>query len=103
MSQFKKLYNTKRWKLRRKEQLTSEPLCAKHLEKGEVVQAVIADHVEPHRGDEEKFFNGRLQSLCKHCHDSYKQRLEKSGTIVGCDEHGLPVDPGHHWNQGRGG
>lgn len=103
MSQHKRLYNTKRWKDRRKQQLLDEPFCRRHLEReNRKVLARIADHVEPHRGDEYKFFNGELQSLCKHCHDSYKQRLEKSGTEIGCNEDGTPIDPNHHWHQ-RGG
>lgn len=46
------------------------------------------------------FFDGtNLQSLCKLCHDSAKQREEKSGVVVGCDVNGLPIDPNHHWNR----
>ena len=40
------------------------------------------------------------QSLCKPCHDSWKQRLEKSGIEPGCDRSGVPVAAGHHWNAG---
>lgn len=39
------------------------------------------------------------QALCKRCHDSYKQRLEKSGTVAGCDTSGMPLDPNHHWHR----
>lgn len=39
------------------------------------------------------------QSLCKFCHDSVKQRLERSGRIAGCSPAGLPLDPNHHWNR----
>lgn len=98
MSQFKHLYNKKRWKDRRKAQLEREPFCRHHLERFSVrVLATVADHIQPHRGDEHLFFNGPLQSLCKHCHDSYKQRFEKSGNEVGCTEDGMPIDPNHHW------
>jgi len=43
----------------------------------------LVDHVIPHRGDAGLFWFGELQSLCKHCHDSKKQRAERraqSGT-----------------------
>ena len=40
------------------------------------------------------------QSLCATCHSAHKQRLEKSGVVVGCDDGGRPTDPGHHWNMG---
>ncbi len=39
------------------------------------------------------------QSLCKFCHDSTKQRMERTGTVPGCNPDGRPVDPGHHWNR----
>lgn len=39
----------------------------------------MCDHIEAHKGDPEKFWNGPFQSLCKQYHDSDKQRLEKSG------------------------
>ena len=103
MSQHRRLYNNRRWKNRRAKQLREEPLCRRCKERGEVTEATVADHIDPHEGDENKFWHGALQSLCKHDHDSYKQRLEKSGTVVGCDQHGLPVDPRHHWNTGGGG
>lgn len=59
----------------------------------------MADHVEPHRGDEQLFFYGELQSLCAAHHNSYKQRLERSGRVIGCDTNGNPIDPNHHWNK----
>ncbi|WP_431856615.1 HNH endonuclease [Azospirillum sp.] len=48
-------------------------------EAGRITAASIADHVEPHRGDEAKFFDPQnTQSLCKSCHDSDKQRAERA-------------------------
>ena len=43
---------------------------------------MIADHIEPHKGDEAKFWNNRLQALCKRCHDSDKQSEERTGRKV---------------------
>jgi len=38
---------------------------------------LVADHKEPHRGDEALFWDPRnLQCLCKPCHDRHKQRVE---------------------------
>ena len=57
-----------------------------------MVAATVADHVEPHRGDHDKFWHGRLQSLCKPCHDRDKQREENGGraiVAIGCD--GWPI------------
>lgn len=69
-------YNSKAWRQRRAMQLACEPLCAMHLEAGEVVEATVADHIEPHREDWERFWHGPLQSLCAGCHSGAKQREE---------------------------
>ena len=41
---------------------------------------LVADHIKEHKGDERLFWNeDNLQSLCKRCHDSEKQSIERSG------------------------
>lgn len=93
----KSLYD-RRWQKRRAEQLRKHPLCALCMKvHGRVVPATVADHIRPHRGNRE-LFEGPLQSLCKHCHDSYKQELEKTGHFKGSDLNGMPLDPYHSWN-----
>lgn len=73
-----------------------------HFALGELVPATVVDHITPHKGDSDLFWQAsNHQALCKHCHDSHKQRLEKSGTVLGCTEKGAPIDPNHHWNQPR--
>ncbi|RID91538.1 HNH endonuclease [Gemmobacter lutimaris] len=38
---------------------------------------LVADHIQPHRGDEALFWDAsNLQCLCKPCHDKVKQREE---------------------------
>ncbi len=38
---------------------------------------LVCDHIERHNGDRALFFDpANLQTLCKHCHDSDKQRQE---------------------------
>lgn len=93
------LYNTRRWYRRRWQQLQDEPLCRFCSALGKVTAATVADHVVPHKGDEALFFEGELQSLCKLCHDSAKQKQERSGVLPGHDTTGLPLDPSHHWNR----
>lgn len=65
------------------------------LEKGIVMAANVADHIEPHRGNYQLFFYGRLQSLCHAHHNSTKQQIETHGfaTEIGLD--GFPVDGNH--------
>jgi 5-methylcytosine-specific restriction enzyme A len=71
---------------------------------GRNVPATVCDHIEPHCGDEEKFWSGPFQSLYDHepwrCHSSKKQQIERIGysTEVGAD--GLPTDPHHPWTRG---
>lgn len=82
----------------------AHPLCAFCQQMGKVQEANIVDHRIPHKGDTALFYSaGNLQSLCKHCHDSHKQRQEVTGVLIGGDEHGVPVDPSHHWNKTGGG
>jgi len=91
-----------RWQKARLSWLRDNPLCADHLKRGAVVPATVVDHIVPHRGDTELFWDrDNWQSLCKRCHDSHKQRTEKSGTAVGCDLSGIPLDPNHHWGGGK--
>ena len=96
----KSLYD-RHWQRRRARQLREHPLCRLCMDiRGRVVSATVADHITPHRGDP-VLFAGPLQSLCKPCHDSWKQQAEKSGRMRGCDAHGVPLDPAHPWNQER--
>lgn len=76
------------------------------------VAAAVVDHIKPHRlkaainggkQDEiakaQKLFWDKTnwQPLCKQHHDSTKQREEKRGHVIGCDENGLPLDLQSHW------
>ncbi|MDF7455764.1 HNH endonuclease, partial [Proteus mirabilis] len=40
-----------------------------------------------------------FQSLCELHHNSTKQRIEKSGKVIGCNADGIPLDPNSHWNK----
>lgn len=70
-------YQTKAWRDLRKGQLEREPNCRKCHEHGKLVKATVCDHVIPHRGDEAAFWHGPFQSLCKPCHDGWKQVQER--------------------------
>lgn len=69
-------YGTVRWKAIRQAQLDYQPLCEMCLADEIVTEARVCDHVEPHRGDEVRFWSGPFQSLCEHHHNSAKQREE---------------------------
>lgn len=63
------------------------------LEHDDVTPAIIADHVIPHKGDEELFWHGALQSLCEPCHNKWKQ-IEERNPGRGCDANGIPYSRG---------
>lgn len=93
-----------RWQKYREKYLVKHPLCVMHLDLGQTVEATVIDHITPHKGDTKLFWDPKNhQALCKRCHDKHKQRLERSGTLNGCDKSGVPLDPNHHWNKGVGG
>lgn len=76
----KRWYKTSRWQKLRTTHLAAEPLCRMCWEQDKrATQATICDHIEPHRGNEEAFWAGPFQSLCKPHHDSDKQRMERGG------------------------
>lgn len=92
-----------RWQKASKAFLAEHPLCmCPYCKAGEirVRAATVVDHDPPHRGDYAAFWDrSTWRSMAKQCHDSYKQRLEKSGRMVGADTRGVPIDPRHPWNQ----
>ncbi len=99
-------YSLQRWRKRAKHQLRLEPLCRICLEHGHVVAATIADHIEPHNGDWNRFLLGALQSLCRDCHARKWATDAKGGKPeigyrrdIGVD--GWPIDPRHPANRGR--
>lgn len=71
-------YKLPLWRRRREEQLTKQPLCERHLARGEIVEATVANHKVPHRGDWTLFAEGDLESVCKPCHDRDIQREERA-------------------------
>lgn len=88
-------YKTKRWQILRRIILEQQPACNRCGH-----QADTVDHMTPHKGDVEVFFDpGNLQALCKPCHDSWKARKENGRLDTACSEAGYPEDPGHPWNK----
>jgi len=80
---WRRWYSLAIWLQRRTVQLAAEPLCCMCRAAGVVRVATVADHVEPHRGDWNRFVNGLLQSLCDHHHSSAKQREEHAASAKG--------------------
>jgi 5-methylcytosine-specific restriction enzyme A len=89
------LYDSARLHRVRKRQLQEHPLCKFCAERGIVTPATICDHVEPHRGDINKFWLGALQSLCLQCHLTAKRDVEERGYRRDIGFDGWPLDPRH--------
>lgn len=69
-------YKTRAWQNRRAMQLIEHPLCQRCEPRGVIVEAGVVNHVDGHNGDYERFFWGKLESVCKPCHDIDIQREE---------------------------
>jgi 5-methylcytosine-specific restriction endonuclease McrA len=95
----RRLHKTKRWQDLRwsvlvRDQFTCQ-IC-RRLE-GDTSQ-LVCDHVEPHRGDVERFWAGPFQTLCKACHDGQKQKEEIAARAAGLDVYGgKPASPRPDW------
>lgn len=72
-------YNS-RWQKARATFLRRRPLCTMCENEGRITPATIVDHIIPHRGDQNLFWDtANWQPLCKPHHDKVKQAEEKSG------------------------
>lgn len=89
-----------RWEKARRFYLSEHPLCVMCMKKGDVTPAAVVDHIIPHRGDQQLFWDrSNWQSLCKPHHDSSKQAEEAHGfsSEIGLD--GWPIDAKHPANR----
>lgn len=79
----RKLYNTRAWrKLRDEVYLRDSYTCQKTgvicLGKHPAPNSPVADHIKPHHGDSELFWDkDNIQTVSKAYHDSQKQREER--------------------------
>ncbi len=59
-----------RWRKARLNFLKAHPLCVRCQNDGKLVKATVVDHIIPHRGNKELFWDtDNWQALCKGCHD----------------------------------
>lgn len=59
-----------RWRKARIGFLMKHPLCVECERKGRIVPATVVDHITPHKGDKQLFWDkANWQTLCKTCHD----------------------------------
>ena len=104
MSQHHTLYNHWRWRDPKRglriRKLRHDPLCWYCKQAGRVTAADTVDHVVPHEGDEELFWDwDNLRSSCTPCHNSIAALKDTLGYAPGVDVDGVPLDPEHPWNK----
>ena len=98
---WRRWYWTARWRRIASHHKRNEPLCRMCKANGLITIATECDHVVPHKGDPELFWNGELQSLCRPCHARDKQGEEARGYSSAVDADGFPMDPRHPFNAPR--
>lgn len=73
-----------KWQQYRLKFLQTNPLCNFCTNQGLVTEATVVDHIQPHEGDMKLFWeSANHQALCKKCHDSIKQKIEKNHRSTG--------------------
>lgn len=73
IAKHQRLYD-RHWRKIRAAWLAEHPWCEECLRESCYTIATQVDHIEPHRGDREKFLRGPFQSLCKPHHDAKTAR-----------------------------
>ena len=67
------------WQKASKQFLQAHPLCEECQRQGKYVKATVVDHVTPHRGNPELFWDrSNWRVLCKRCHDRKTRREEQT-------------------------
>ena len=102
MSQYPELYNDSRWRHPKRGlrilKLRTDPLCWYCQQARRLTPADTVDHIKPHRGDPDLFFDwDNLRSCCKACHDAIAQAKDNQGFAPGVGVDGMPLDDGHPW------
>ena len=72
--QWHKLYG-KRWQAARAAWIATYPLCVECERQGRTTAATDVDHITPHRGNMERFWDvSNWQALCASCHAKKTRR-----------------------------
>ncbi|RUM99021.1 HNH endonuclease [Pseudaminobacter arsenicus] len=89
---YRRLYKTARWQRVREAVLTEHPLCAMCLAMEIVEPATVVHHKDGgHKGDEDKFWSGPFEALCKACHDLFGDAEDRGKTVVAFGDDGWPL------------
>lgn len=94
MGKHKNIYNSARWQRVRALKLRECPLC-EYCPPTRRKTATEVDHFKSIEDGGAPFDMANLRSSCKSCHS---QKTARGEFLHGCDENGIPRDPGHAWN-----
>lgn len=89
-------FDTAAWKRLRQVILNRDPLCVMCLQRDEITASQHVDHKDNDPSNNEL---DNLQGLCGPCHSRKTAKDMGKRVAFGCDEHGNPLDPEHHWNK----
>lgn len=78
-------YGLQRWRNRASLQMKLQPVCQMCLKIKKNTPAEIADHIEPHNGNQMLFWYGELQSLCKQHHSNQKAKIDRGVDVLDYD------------------
>lgn len=72
-----------RWRQARLVFLDDNPLCVSCQSQGLIVPATVVDHIIPHRGNQDRFWDtDNWQALCKSCHDTKTATIDRKLTTA---------------------
>lgn len=90
---YRRLYKTSRWQRIREIVLAEQPLCRRCLRMDTVEEATVVHHKDGgHKGDEDKFWAGPFEALCKSCHDRHGALEDRGVKMVEFGPDGWPID-----------
>lgn len=82
------------WRRLRASVLRETPIC----EYCQAAEATEVDHIDNDPSNNDR---SNLASACKPCHSRKTQQDQGKRVTWGCDPHGMPLDPSHHWSNAR--
>lgn len=91
--------NGSAWRTLRASVLREHPLCEHCLDDGTTELATDVDHRD---NDPTNNHRDNLSALCHACHARKTNADMGRRVAYGCDAHGRPLDPNHHWNRDLG-
>lgn len=72
------MYNNQRWRNYRLQFLSKHPLCVECERQGKLIPGVVVDHIVPHKGDYQLFWDSNNhQTLCIYHHN--QKTIKESG------------------------